>query len=209
MTPEELQQHRDELAARHARVLALVEELDPASADAASDDHKSDGFAEAIFLRAFTAFEADVERLFLHYVTGGASLSGGQANSYLSVADEAHARRLTKGANRFLGWAKPQDIKAIAETYIENGWPLVDMLATKTQVLADCERVRNRIAHNSLEAMQQFGVVQRNYLGTERLFHLTPGQFLRIRNGRLRTLHITHFLDTLTETVAAVFDPPP
>lgn len=209
MTPEALVEFKAQLEDRHRAAMELVNDLGPASADAASVEHKDDAFAEAVFLRAFTAYESDVERLFLHYVTGGSSLQGEAANSFLSITDEYQARKLIKAANKFLYWAKPQDIKATAETYIERGWPLVDMLATSTHVLADCERIRNRIAHNSLEAMQQFAVVQRNYLGTERLFPITPGQFLRIRSTRLRKLHLAHFLETLVGTLVAIIDPAP
>jgi hypothetical protein len=209
MTPEVLVEFKAQIEERHLAAMELVNDLSPASADAASTDHKDDAFAEAIFLRAFTAYESDVERLFLHYVTGGSSLHGEAAHSFLSITDEAHARRLIKAANKFLYWAKPQDIKVTAETYIERGWPLVDMLATSTHVLADCERIRNRIAHNSQEAVQQFAIVQRNFLGTERLFPITPGQFLRIRNTRLTKLHLAHFLQTLAGTLGAIIEPAP
>lgn len=209
MTPDQLVEHRDSIAARYVGLIELVDQVDTASADSVSQDHRSDAFAEALFLRAFTAYENDVERLFLHYVTGGVSLQGVQANTYLRTQDEALARKLTKGGFRFLNWAKPQDIKVTAENYIENGWPIVDMMAAKTQDLSDCERVRNRIAHNSLEAAQQFNTVQRNLLATERLFAITPGQLLRIRSQRLRKLHITHYIDVLNDTIGAILDPPP
>ena len=208
MTPEELVEFRDSIAQRHAAIYELVDSLDAAPMDTASQDHRSDSIAEALFLRAFTAYETDVERLFLHYVTGGTTLQGVQAKSYLSLQDEAQARKLTKAGFRFLNWAKPQDIKATAENYIEHGWPIVEMMATKTQVLSDCERVRNRIAHNSIEAAQQFNTVQRNMLATERLFDITAGQFLRIRSTRLRKLHIGYYIDVLNETLGAILDPP-
>lgn len=207
MTPEELTEFRGGIDARYASTSAQIEELDPAPIDEQSADYRSDAYAEAIFLRAFTAYEIDVERMFLHYVTGGASMQGRQANTYLSIRDESHARRLTKGGYKFLSWAKPSEIKTIAQTYIHNGWPLVDMMATKEQDLSDCERVRNRIAHNSLEAIQQFGIVQRNLLTTERIFDLTPGQFLRMRSTRLRKLHIKHYVDVLHGTLTALVDP--
>ena len=37
--------------------------------------------------------ENDLEKLFLHYATGGLSLDGKAANSYLKLADETVARR--------------------------------------------------------------------------------------------------------------------
>lgn len=152
MNPAELNDFAAEAAARHAMVIDMVDELDVASSDVASDDLRSDGFAEAIFLRAFTAYETAVEAMFLHYVTGGASRGGEVGTSYLNVQDAQHARRLTKAGYKFLSWAKPSDIKTTASTYMRNGWPLVDMMAAKEQILSDSERIRNRIAHNSVEA---------------------------------------------------------
>ncbi len=172
-------------------------------------DHQADAYAEAIFLRAFAAYENDLETLFLHYVTGGASLQGVSAKTYLRVTEATLARKLTRAGYRFLSWAKPQEIRNTADNYIENGWPISAMMSAKSHDLADCERIRNRIAHNSLEAKGQFDVVQRNMLRTERLFPITPGQFLRIRNGRLKKLHIGHYLNAMNDTLAAVLDPPP
>ncbi|MEY9750139.1 hypothetical protein ABIF65_009513 [Bradyrhizobium japonicum] len=130
------------------------------------------------------------------------------ANTYLRLTDESSARKLIKAGYKFLNWAKPDTIRETAQNYIENGWPLVDMLATRTQDLADCERIRNKIAHNSTEAVQQFSVVQRNLLATERLFDLSPGQLLRIRHRRKRKPHIAVFVDVMNEMLEAIIDPP-
>jgi hypothetical protein len=209
MTAAEIIEFRDTILARHAASMVRVQELAPAPEDVESVDHQADAYAEALFLRAFTAYENDVERLFLHYVTGGASLQGRIANSYLRPNDEMLARKITKAGYKFLSWAKPQEIRTTAENYIENGWPISEMMNAKSQDLSDCERVRNRIAHNSLEALVNFNVVQRNLLRTERLFPISPGQFLRIRNVRLRKLHIAHYLDVMNDTLGAILDPPP
>ncbi|UAK24164.1 hypothetical protein [Sphingomonas nostoxanthinifaciens] len=209
MSPEELSDFAEAAAAKNALALGMVDELEAASADVESDDFRSDGFAEAIFLRAFTAYESSVEAMFLHYVTGGASRGGTIGTSYLNVQDAQHARRLTKAGKQYLSWAKPSEIRNTASIYMKEGWPLIDMMATKEEVLSDGERIRNRIAHDSLEARQQFGIVQRNYLGTERLFLMSAGQFLRIRSTRLRKLHLMHFVEVLHETVKALIDPLP
>jgi hypothetical protein len=204
MSPENLILLRDAIETRHIASNDLADQLDAAPADIESEDYKSDAIAEALFLRVFTAYESDVEKIFLHYVTGGASLQGARANSYLSITDEVSARKLTK----FLSWAKPDEIKRTAEIYLENGWPIAAMMSAASHYLADCERVRNRIAHNSIEAMQQFNTAQRNLLATERLFTITPGQFLRIRNPRIRKTHIALYFDTLYQTLEAMLDPP-
>ncbi len=208
MTPEELIAYCDAIAARHASLEEAIGKIAVASDTVESIDYQSDAYAEAFFLRAFTAYENDLEKLFLHYVTGGRSLDGKAANTYLKLTDEAAARRLTKAGYKFLSWAKPQEIRTTAENYIENGWPLSNMMSAKSQDLSDCERIRNRIAHNSIEASFNFNIVQRNLLQTERLFPITPGQFLRIRNTRLKKLHIGHYIDVMNETLSAILTPP-
>ena len=107
-----------------------------------------------------------------------------------------------------MSWAKPSAIRDLVTTYIDNGWPIIDMLATKADELADCERLRNRIAHRSPEADQQFKVVQRNLLGTERLFSITPGQLLRARHRKHKVLVLRRYLDVMGETILAITDPP-
>lgn len=209
MTPEELAVYSGEINKRHAKFSRDIDELDPAPEDEESTNFLADAFAEAIFLRAFTAYENDLERLFLHYVTGGLTLQGVGAKTYLSITDEQLARKLTRAGFKFLSWAKPKETRSTAEVYLENGWPISDMMNAKSHDLADCERVRNRIAHYSLEAVVQFAVAQRNMLKTERLFHLSPGQFLRIRSKRLKKLHIKHYLDVMQTTLEAILNPPP
>lgn len=209
MTPAELIAHRDVITARHLSLTETINQIAIASDSVASTDQQSDAYAEALFLRAFTAYENDLEKLFLHYVTGGLTLDGKAANTYLKVTDEAAARKLTKAGNKFLSWAKPEKIRETAENYIKNGWPISNMINAKSQDLADCERIRNRIAHNSIESIVCFNAVQRNLLQTERLFPITPGQFLRIRNTRLKQLHIGHYVEVMNETLDAILTPPP
>ena len=208
MTPAELEEFYDEISIRHTSIMEEVLELDPAPVNSETDNTKADTYAEALFIRSFAIYESYVERLFLHYVTGGTSLGGDSANTYLRVTDMALARKLTRAGWRFLSWSKPQEIRTTADTYIEEGWPISGIMSAKSQELADCERIRNRIAHHSIESLQQFNVVQRNLLHTERLFPISPGQLLRIRSSRLRKLHIGHYLDVMTDTLVAIIDPP-
>ena len=208
MTLAELTNFYDKISTRHTSTMEQILELDPAPADSASEDIRADAYAEALFLRSFATYESDVEKLFLHYVTGGTSLGGEPANTYLRVTDVTLARKLTRAGWRFISWSKPQEIRTTADTYIEEGWPISNSMNAKSQELADCERIRNRIAHRSIESLQQFNVVQRNLLQTERLFPISPGQLLRIRSSRLRKLHIGHYLDVMIDTLMAIIDPP-
>ena len=206
---------REDLAELHVRVGVerdwLSERLQVVAAaapDAPSDDESADIILEALFLRMFTSYEETLERLFLHYVTGGSSLSGIPGISFLSITDEAQARRLVRAGFTFLNWSKPADAKAMATNYLDRGWPFVDMLGVSTDTLSDCAKIRNRIAHRSDEARTQFAAVQRNLFQTERLFDMLPGQLLRCRYRRTRKLIVQHYGDAIASTLQSIADPP-
>ena len=208
MTTDELIAYRKAILVRRRATLEMVEEVDPAPSDRESLDKPGDVLMEGIFLRAFTAYEESVEKLFLHYVTGGVSSAGSVATSYLNVRDEGLARKVTLAGKRFLHWGNPGVIRATADTYIKNGWPISEMMNARSGDLIDCQRVRNCIAHSSLQALEGFRAVQRSVLHTERIFSITPGQLLRIRKPRSTTLYIAHLLDVMYDTLDAIIDPP-
>ena len=208
MTPEELLRYRTAIFARTAKAKELLNGFLPAPSESESDDKMADAVFEALFLRQFVEYERDLESLFLHYLTGGASLGGEVAPTYLSVADEELARSIVQRGWRFLSWSNPEAIRDTAKTYLKEGWPINEMMIAKGQDLADCRRIRNRICHNSGEAQTEFDVVQRNLFRTERNFSISPGQVLRVRSARLKKFHIEHYLDAIKDTLIAILDPP-
>ena len=207
MIHEDLLALREELYERHSQLDQAIEDIQSAPSDKESEDHRSDTYAEAVFLRIFTAYEYDVERLFFHYVTGGSSLSGVTPHSYLNVSTERLAREIVHNGRQFLNWAKPNETRLTAKRFIKDGWPIYDLMNANSQVLHDCQRVRNRIAHRSIESKSSFDLVQRNLLKTERIFTITPGQLLRIRlKNHQNKLTISHFSDVIRDTVDAIID---
>jgi hypothetical protein len=207
MTPEELTAFRQGVDEHHDRFAQQMGNIQSASSDVISTDIESDALAEALFLRLFTAYERNVEFLFYHYVTGGLSAQGNPAPSYLNSRDEQVARRMVRGALRFVNWAKPDAIRETALTYIDRGWPIADMMSAQSQELADCERIRNRIAHNSPESVLQFNVVQRNLFATERLFDITPGQLLRVRHKKHQEIHLSRYATVMKLAIESMIDP--
>ena len=209
MTNADLEACREATVERYSRTKEVVDDLDPAPSIAESSDRTADALAEGIFLREFSAYESILERLFLHYVTGGFSLDGRKANTYLSTSDLNIARDITRGGSKFLSWSNPERIRGTAKLYIENGWPICDTMYGASYDLRDCERIRHRIAHKSDESLSAFNDVQRNLLGTERVFPLTPGQLLRMRRRRLKKLHIGYYIEVMNRAVSMIIEPPP
>jgi hypothetical protein len=107
MNFEELQVLLEDINERHRLLSERLDNIAAASSEKPSTDQETDALVEALFLRVFTKYEAALEKLFLHYVTGGVSISGTPAPTLLAVSDEAKARRLVKAGYRFLSWAKP------------------------------------------------------------------------------------------------------
>ena len=209
MTNADLEACREATVERYSRTKEVVDDLDPAPSSAESSDRTADALAEGIFLREFSAYESILERLFLHYVTGGLSLDGRKASTYLSTSDLSIARNITRGGSGFLSWSNPKRIRDTAKLYIENGWPICDSMYGASYDLRDCERIRHRIAHKSHESLSAFNDVQRNLLGTERVFPLTPGQLLRMRRRRLKKLHIGYYIEVMNRAVSMIIEPPP
>lgn len=208
MTAEELVELHVVVGAQRDQLSERMQNFAAASIEAPSEDEDADIALEALFLRAFTHYEEVLERLFLHYITGGSSMSGVAGTSFLSVTDESRARRIIGASNRFLSWSKPADVKVMAGNYLNQGWPFVDMLGISNDTLSDCTKVRNRIAHRSDEARRQFAAVQRNLFQTERLFDMSPGQMLRCRFRGTRELVFQHYSKTLAATLQSIADPP-
>jgi hypothetical protein len=209
MTPAELTAFRLDISARYVVLAGQANSLPNAATDVQSEDEISDALAEALFIRAFIRYESALETLFFHYASGGGSVQGAIANSYLRPGNEEAARRMVRAGFKFMSWSKPEIIRDTAKVYIENGWPIADMMAGQNQDLADCERIRNRIAHNSAEAATQFNIVQRNLLGTERVFALTPGQLLRMRFRNSAALNLERYLKVMADVLDAITDPVP
>ena len=110
MTPDELAEYLGAISADYGAWANLLAKIGPASDSEESSDHHEDVLVEGVFFRAFARYESALERLFLHYVTGGRSRGGLQANSRLHVTEEALARRMTRAGFRFLHTRRGQSL---------------------------------------------------------------------------------------------------
>lgn len=104
-----------------------------------------------------------------------------KVKSYLKPKDFAHAELLIKSSMPFLDWTKPDDVIARAELYLENGHPIKLPYTTNLQKLKGFKKLRNHIAHNSLESEFQFEKLVSNYYsGIKPLILPSPGQYLML-----------------------------
>jgi hypothetical protein len=139
---------------------------------------------EAILIRGFRAYENLLERAFLHYARGQPTLSNAPVVSFLAPRNEDHAHDMLRSSQTFLEWNKPDTVIERAECYLDQGGPIKQVIAAKREVLSDIRRVRNHIAHNSRQSLEEFKKVVRNYNNTLPLVIPTSGEFLNFNITR-------------------------
>lgn len=133
---------------------------------------------EAVFFRAFRAYERFVRDVFLLYCLEKRPESGARVKSYLKPRGFLHAEELIKSSMRFLDWTKPDVVIQRAELYLEDGFPIKPVYVVNRDALQDFRRIRNRIAHDSVESLDAYSITLRRYYGAVPLRIPTPGEFL-------------------------------
>ena len=144
---------------------------------------------EGLYMHAFTTFERLVETAFLQYCTGGVSIHGVPAKTLLNVKDLDKARALIKGDSRYLDWSNPEAVRRTAGYFIDGGEPFQSAFSVHSSALADAQKLRNAIAHSSIEAQLGFKAVQVRQFSTERTFPMSVGHLLRTRRKKKPQMH--------------------
>lgn len=133
---------------------------------------------EAIFSRAFRAYECLVRDTFLLYTLEKRPRSGARVTSYLKPRNFLHAETLIQSSLRYLQWSSPDIVIERAEIYLEDGFPIKLPLTTNSLPLHDFRKIRNHIAHNSKKSLDDYKSVLRQHFTTIPLSIPTPGEFL-------------------------------
>lgn len=139
---------------------------------------------EALFFAGFRAYENFLREIFLLYCLEKKPKSGSSVRSFLKPRDFLHAESLVKSAMPFLDWSSPSTIIHRAETYLDQGFPVKLPITTNQTSLNDFKHIRNHIAHNSRESMENYKKVLRNHYGVIPLIIPTPGEFLLVRDKK-------------------------
>lgn len=136
---------------------------------------------ESVLLRAFRAHENYVERLFLSYLVGDITEDGKVVASFASPRDREHARKMvsSSASARFLDWSEPATIRERCGVFFEQDDPVYTAVGGKSTELTWMKKVRNHVAHNSVESATQFAGVLRAVLLTEPTPIPSPGDFLQ------------------------------
>jgi hypothetical protein len=135
---------------------------------------------EAIFFKAFRAYESFVRDVFLLYCLEKRPKSGGCVTSYLSPKGFLHAEELIQSSMRFLDWTNPDTIIERAELYLKDGFPVKLPYTIHRENLLDFKKIRNHIAHDSKESLSGYLSVIRRHFGVVPLRIPPPGEFLLV-----------------------------
>lgn len=156
---------------------------------------------EGILARAFSRYEAFIEQAFLLYCQEKPSASGRRVRSYLSPRSAAHARSLVQSGMMFLEWNSPDNVIERSTVYLFPDSPIFVAMTSFRSRLSNIRKVRNAIAHYSLEAQTQFLKVVREELGVAPLSVPSVGEFLIMNDTRAISgqYYLRSYLDVLGE----------
>ena len=144
--------------------------------------HQLHFLTEAIFFRAFRAYESFIRDTFLLYCLEASPRSGAKVRSFLKPIKFSHAEQLIQSSMPHLDWTNPDILIPRAETYLKEGFPIKLAYTSHREELMDFKRIRNHIAHDSNESLQAYKIVLRKYHGTIPLTIPSPGQFLLLND---------------------------
>lgn len=157
---------------------------------------------ETVFFTAYRTYEMFMRDVFLSYCTGCTTRAGTAIVSYLKPKDERHAEELIKSSMPFLEWTHPDKIIARAEIYLQNGDPVKLPYTANKLILSDMKKIRNHIAHNSLESLDSYRKVIQRHFSILPLTIPSPGEFLlevdKKNSKQYLLLNYLEFLKTIS-----------
>jgi hypothetical protein len=101
----------------------------------------------AAFLNMFIAWETFLEKAFVEYMTGEATISGRHPVRYVSPPSIDAARILIIGTQRYFDYGNHENVKKVAHMFFENGDPFEPHISAFISDLADIRTMRNSSAH--------------------------------------------------------------
>lgn len=154
---------------------------------------------ELAFLRCVLAWEVLLEDSFIVYMTGGKGLSGKKAKSLVTAKTGPQARAILLGGRDYLSWSSTETVKGRARVWFSDGEPYITAFSTFS-TNKEIRVVRNRIAHNSGEAKEQFNTLrEKKVTNAAERRGMGPGAFLARTVGG----HPTRFDAYLSDLRAA------
>jgi hypothetical protein len=140
-------------------------------------------------LKLMLAWEAFLEEAFLKYMCGAASAAA-HYPPLMAARERSTASAYVRilGRSRYLSWSR-HELDQRARLHFVGGVPFSLPAAAAAAALDEMVAVRNRVAHRSQHATQEFRTVVRTQIG---YFPkgMTPGRFLMMQSSGVMTLEL-------------------
>jgi hypothetical protein len=202
-----LQSIEADFLAKHQEYRQILNSTPLALSDAPDTNTSASIIAEGTFIRYFTLWENSIERSFIYFCEGGVTLNGVQPVCRLANCSATEIRKILTNGLRYLDWSSQKTIRERANLFFENGSPFYGPVVGKSAVLSDIEKLRNMIAHASIESANGYKEVQRNNFKTERNFEMAPGHLLRVLARQTKKNWGEFYFDEFEAAFAAVMRP--
>jgi len=153
---------------------------------------------ETLFFSGYRAYENFLRDVFLLYCLEKKPRSGKEVRSFLKPKDFNHAEMLIQSSMKNLDWSSPSAIITRAELYLEYGFPIKAPISTMQSYLTDYRRIRNQIAHNSKESINEYKKTIKSHYKTIPLTIPSPGEFLlQTENRRTHKYKLLTFFEKM------------
>lgn len=161
------------------------------------------------FFKSHLAWEEFLEEAFISLLVGARKGTRG-ARSLLDVRTRKEAYEILKGERApFVEWSVADTIKTRANRFFRDGRPFQSPLAAGAVYLEQMRKIRNRIAHRSMHAEDQFRKLIREILGSYRpespgsfLLLPAPSNFTVVSNSNTIIGAYTGILRTMADNIA-------
>lgn len=136
-----------------------------------------DLLVESVFFNSFRHYENFIREAFLLCCIGKI-VKRPRIISYLNPINFEHSEQLIKSTSSFLDWAHPDKLISRADLFLVNGHPFKIIISSHRATLLNYKRLRNHIAHDSIETLSEFKKILISYYGTLPLNIPSVGDFL-------------------------------
>lgn len=100
--------------------------------------------------------------------------------SYLHAKNFEHSEKLIKSTSQFVDWSHPDKLIERAKLFLENGYPIEAIINSHLLELRKFKRLRNHIAHDSVESLAHYKQVVSGYHAFLPLVIPPVGEFLML-----------------------------
>lgn len=136
-----------------------------------------DLLVESVFFNSFRHYENYIREAFLLCCIGNV-VKRPKIVSYLNAINFEHSEKLIKSTSSYLDWAHPDKLISRAELFLLNGHPFKIIISTHRATLLSYKRIRNHIAHDSIESLSEYKKILVSYYGTLPLNIPSVGKYL-------------------------------